>query len=95
MQTSNTVTKESITSKIVKVEYHQHAGTTLTFCVLTLENGFTITGESACADPTNFNAEIGQKIAYDNAFSKAWALEGYLLKERMYRAAQPAVGVVE
>ena len=56
---------------------------TLTFCVLVLENGFTVTGESACASPENFDAEIGRKIAYDNAREKIWSLEGYLLKEKL------------
>ena len=58
----------------------------LTFCVITLKNGFTVTGESACASPENFNAEIGQKIAYENARNKIWQLEGYLLKEKLYQA---------
>lgn len=56
---------------------------TLTFCILTLENGFTVTGESACASPENFDPEIGKKIAYDNAREKIWLLEGYLLKEKL------------
>ena len=55
----------------------------LTFCVLTLENGFTVTGESACASPENFNAEIGRKIARENAVNKVWMLEGYLLKQAL------------
>ena len=55
----------------------------LTFCVLRLENGFTVTGESACASKENFNEEIGRKIARQNAVAKIWALEGYLLKERL------------
>ena len=55
----------------------------LTFCVLVLENGFTVTGESACASPENFDAEIGKKIAYENARNKIWQLEGYLLKEKL------------
>ena len=58
---------------------------TLTFCILTLENGFTVTGESACVSPENFDAEIGKKIAYDNAREKIWLLEGYLLKEKIYQ----------
>ena len=56
---------------------------TLTFCVLVLENGFTVTGESACASPENFDAEIGRKIAFENAREKIWLLEGYLLKEKL------------
>ncbi|GAA0510977.1 Gp49 family protein [Tatumella terrea] len=55
----------------------------LTFCVLTLKNGFTVTGESACASLENFDAEIGRKIARDNAVNKIWMLEGYLLRQRL------------
>lgn len=56
----------------------------LTFCVLTLRNGFTVTGESACASPENFDAEIGRKIARANAVAKIWPLEGYLLKQALH-----------
>lgn len=59
----------------------------LTFCVLVLRNGFTVTGESACASPENFDPEIGRKIARDNARQKIWQLEGYLLKQRLHDAA--------
>lgn len=55
----------------------------LTFCVLVLRNGFTVTGESACASPENFDAEIGRKIARQNAVSRMWPLMGYALKERL------------
>lgn len=55
----------------------------LTFCVLVLRNGFTVTGESACASPDNFNAEIGERIARENAVSKIWPLMGYALKENL------------
>ena len=48
----------------------------LTFCVLVLENGFIVTGESACASPENFDPEIGRKIARQNAVAKIWPLEG-------------------
>lgn len=62
----------------------------LTFCVLVLRNGFTVTGESACASPENFDAEIGRKIARQNAEQKIWLLEGYLLKDRLSQEPQPA-----
>ena len=55
----------------------------LTFCVLVLRNGFTVTGESACASPENFDAELGRKIARQNAVQKLWPLMGYALKERI------------
>lgn len=60
----------------------------LTFCVIILNNGFTVTGESACASPENFDAEICQKIAYENARNKIWMLEGYLLKEKLHTTKQ-------
>lgn len=55
----------------------------LTFCVLVLRNGFTVTGESACASPENFDAEIGRQIARENAIEKIWPLMGYELKSKL------------
>ena len=60
----------------------------LTFCVLVLKNGFTVTGESACASPENFNAEIGRKIARQNAVAKIWPLLGFSLKQKLHEAAK-------
>lgn len=55
----------------------------LTFCVLQLRNGFTVTGESACASPENFDAEMGRKIARQNAINKVWPLMGYELRSKL------------
>lgn len=55
----------------------------LTFCVLVLRNGFTVTGESACASPENFDAEIGRKIARQNAEAKIWPLLGFRLRDKL------------
>lgn len=59
----------------------------LTICILVLSNGFTLTGESACASPENFDAEIGRKIARQNAEQKIWPLMGYELKQRLHETA--------
>ena len=56
---------------------------TMTFCVLVLRNGFTVTGESVCASKENFDAEIGMKIARSNACEEIWKLEGYLLRDKL------------
>jgi Phage protein (N4 Gp49/phage Sf6 gene 66) family len=56
----------------------------VTFCVLVLENGFTVTGQSACASPANFNREIGQGIARKNAIEQMWPLLGYQLKSQLH-----------
>jgi len=55
----------------------------LTFCVLVLRNGFTVTGESACASPENFDAEIGRRVARENAVQKIWPLMGYELRSKL------------
>lgn len=55
----------------------------LTFCVLVLRNGFTVTGESACVSPENFNAEIGRRIARENAINKIWPLLGFRLRDQL------------
>lgn len=59
----------------------------LTFCVLILRNGFAVTGESACASPENFDAEIGRKIARQDALRKVWPLMGYELRSRLHESA--------
>lgn len=62
---------------------HEGALRLLTFCVLVLRNGYTITGESACASPDNFDAEIGRRIARENAINKVWPLMGYELRSKL------------
>lgn len=82
------ITPERIEEVIVNTDFYVFPGTTLTVCCLTLANGFTVLGESACASPENFNAEIGQRIAKTNAREKIWALEGYALRERLANPAE-------
>lgn len=83
----NTVTIESLNELIEKstVTYSNPIGT-LTHCVITLPSGFTVTGESACVDPGNYNEATGQKWALEKAKSELWKLEGYLLANNRYRA---------
>lgn len=84
------LTPQLIDEAIVAEAYHVFPGTTLTVCALTLRNGFQVTGESAAASPENFDEAIGRRIARDNARNKIWALEGYLLKQRLYEAKDQA-----
>lgn len=78
------LTPALIDATILTAQYHQFPETTLTVCALTLQNGFIVIGESAAASPENFNEELGRKIAYDHARAKIWALEGYLLREKLH-----------
>lgn len=74
---------DKIDDVIVGEDYHVFPGTTLTVCCLQLRNGFAVTGESAAASPANFDEELGRKLARSNARGKIWALEGYLLREKL------------
>lgn len=60
-----------------------HPLTLLTFCVLVLRNGFTVHGVSACASPENFNVEIGQRIARENAEREIWPLLWFRLRDQL------------
>ncbi len=82
------LTPKLIDDTIVGEYYHIVPNTTLTICVLTLQNGFTVTGESAAVSAANFDKEIGRKVAKEIAREKIWSLEGYLLKETIYQASK-------
>ena len=82
--TAPRLTPEYIDSCIKEETYLLVPDTSLTFCVLTLKNGFMVTGNSACASPENFDEEVGKSIAKKNAREKIWELEGYLLKEKLF-----------
>ena len=81
------VTKEGMEARIKSTEYMVLPNSTVTICNITLENGFSVRGESACVDPRNFNMEVGRQIAYRDAFGKLWQLEGYLLAERRFQSS--------
>ena len=82
--TAPRVTPTRLEDVIVSEQFYVFPNTTFTACLLTLENGYTVLGESACASPENFNAELGRKIARENAKNKIWQLEGYLLKQNLF-----------
>lgn len=93
------VTMDQIKSKIVSTSYvhgteafpGNPAFATLTFCGLVLQNGFTVVGKSACADPKKYDQAVGEKFAYEDAVDQVWLLEGYLLKEQMYQLSLPVI----
>lgn len=67
-----------------QVQYHQFPNSTLIVCCITLPNGFSVSGESGCADPAEFNAQIGQQIAYNMAFNKVWMFMGWGLANKLF-----------
>lgn len=81
--TARRITPEMLDAEIIREQFHVFEGSCLTVCCLTLRNGFTVTGESACASPENFNAEIGEKISKANARDKIWPLLGFRLRDEL------------
>lgn len=79
------VTEDYMKSRIKSEEFYVWPGTTTTICMLTLDNGYSVTGESACVCPENFDEQVGQTYAYNNAFEKLWPLFGFLLAENLHR----------
>lgn len=80
------LTPDLIDEAIIDEAYHVFPGTTFTVCLLTLKNGFNVSGTSAAASLENFDEEIGRKIARENARNDIWPLEGYLLKENLFNS---------
>ena len=84
------VTKEQIDAIMDGVVYyvHQIPDTTTTIAVAFDKDGFSLgIGMSACVDPANFNEELGNQYACEDAEKKAtaklWELEGYRLAKSL------------
>lgn len=82
--TAPRVTEADVLGSIATKEFIKVNDGTLTICVLTLKNGWQVTGESACADVKNYNQEIGERISYDNAVKKIWAFLGFVLRDKLH-----------
>jgi hypothetical protein len=82
----NKLTTGDILATVVNTEYWRLGESTTTVCQLTLKNGFTVIGTSACIDPLEFNKPVGEQVAWDNALDKVWELEGYLLQQKRHEA---------
>lgn len=79
------VTLNGIMDKIKGVTYTLLPNGRTTICQLTMENGFTIEGTSACVDKANYNKALGEKYAYEDAINNVWKFEGYLLAEELHK----------
>jgi hypothetical protein len=78
------LTNEHIKSKIKNIKHIVAFPGKMVICVLELENGYIVTGQEACVDTKEFDLEVGKQLAYKNAESKIWELEGYLVQQKMY-----------
>jgi hypothetical protein len=81
--TAPRITPEHIDAQIANRHFDVLPGTSLMRCVLTLKNGFQVTGESASASLENFDADIGKRLAFERARNKIWPLESYRLRSKL------------
>ncbi len=79
------VTRDALTGRIDEVTYTILPNGRTTVCQLTMVNGFTVEGQSACVVASEFDEQEGQQYAYEDAIDKAWAFEGYLLAEKRWQ----------
>lgn len=83
-KTPNRVSLESMEAKVKSVEFiNPSAAPYMTIAVVIIDNGYVLIGKSAPADPENFNRELGQKFAREDAIRQMWPLEGYALREKL------------
>lgn len=80
---ANSVTEEEVDAAIRSAQYVVLPDGRTTVCLLTLDNGFTVRGESSCVDIANFNAEKGQTYSRADARRKVWPLLGFRLADRL------------
>jgi Phage protein (N4 Gp49/phage Sf6 gene 66) family len=80
----NKVTLDGIKAKITAECYLVLPDGRTTVCMLSMQNGYTIKGLSACVDAANFDIDLGRKYAYEDAIRQIWPLEGYLLAQHLY-----------
>lgn len=78
----NKVTLEYMESRILDQDFHKWTNT-MTLCTIVMDNGYVVIGKSACVDPANYNQQIGEKLAREDAIKQLWPLFGFLLAEQI------------
>lgn len=82
------VTDDKLAAVIASETFVHRAVGTLTICVLTLVNGFTVVGKSACVSPANYREDLGEHYAREDAKRQIWGFEAYLLKQQQHDDAK-------
>lgn len=78
----NEITEKTLKT-LIKGEKYLKVGVKTTICCITLNSGFEVIGTSACVNSANYDERIGSMLAYENAFTKLWELEGYFLQKSL------------
>ncbi len=81
------VTLDYMLSRVEDVRYEMSpVNPVMTIAHILIDNGYSVTGQAAPADPDNYNAEYGKKLAYEDAVRKLWPIFGFMLCEDIHRA---------
>jgi hypothetical protein len=91
----NSVHTEDLDAAIIGVDYEVLKDGRTTVCTLTLDNGFTVHGLTSCADPKNFDIEVGKRAALQKARDEVWPFLGFRLHEKMHAQRQLEHGLPE
>ena len=82
------IQKTAIQARIKRVYYQHLPMSTTTIAHITLDNGFSVVGQSAAADPAEFNAELGEQYAYEDAIDKLFPHFAFLELETKHKATK-------
>ena len=83
MSNAPRVSLEQVHAAIKKETYTVLPDGKTTICQLTLDNGFTVEGQSACVSIENFSKELGEKYSKERALNKVWEFLGFRLSDRL------------
>lgn len=81
--TGSTVTEVDVNEAIHKEDYTVLQDGRTTVCLLTLDNNYTVRGESSCVSLANFDAQKGRTYARQDAVRKVWPLLAFRLADRL------------
>lgn len=84
-QPAPSVTNEDVSAAIVKTEFVLLPDGRTTICILTLDNGFTIRGESSCVCKENYRQDLGEEYSRIDARNKVWAFLGFRLADQIHQ----------
>ena len=78
------LTPADIDKVIVGVTYTVLPSEKCMVCEITLQNGFTVRGESSVVSKENFREDLGKEYSYEKARDQIWQLEAYLLQQHLF-----------
>ena len=65
------ITKDTLMERVHRIDYWHPANSAATVCCLIFKNGMTGIGWSACANPAEFDSELGKKYALEDAIARS------------------------